>query len=82
MICDDLPGLQVVAAGGAGVCVDFQDSEALTSSLLHIDAHYERYSAAAAQFFETVDTTTTISAIARRIGCQNERWHIDEIDIS
>ncbi len=67
MICDDLPGLQVVAAGGAGVCVDFQDSEALTSSLLRIDTHHERYSAAAAQFFETVDTTATIAAIVRNI---------------
>jgi hypothetical protein len=67
MICDDLPGLHVVAAGGAGVCVDFQDSEVLMSSLLHIDAHHERYSAAAAQFFETVDTTATITAILRNI---------------
>jgi len=42
MISDDLPGLQVVAAGGAGVCVDFQDSKALMSSLLHIDVQLER----------------------------------------
>jgi hypothetical protein len=67
MICDDLPGLQAVATGGAGVCVDFQDSEALTSSLLRIDAHHERYSAASAQFFESVDTTVTIAAIVRKI---------------
>jgi hypothetical protein len=68
MICDDLPGLQMVATEGAGVCVDFQDSEALISSLLHIDAYHERYSSTAAQFFETVDMTATISAIVRGIG--------------
>lgn len=64
MLCNDIPGLtETVGKAGAAECVDFRSSEAIAQALRRIEAHYDRYSQAATDFYDQTDNAATIHAI-------------------
>lgn len=65
MLCNQIPGLtETVGKAGAAECVDFRDADQVIQAIHLIDANYERYSAAAEQFYRSTDNAQTMGKIA------------------
>jgi hypothetical protein len=68
LICNNLPALQfAVGDRNAGVCVDMNDQLQIESALLTIDNHYEQFSRAAKQLYDSVDIRDIIRQIMNGI---------------
>lgn len=64
MLCNAIPGLtETVGKFGAAECVDFCNVDQVIQAIHKIDSHYERYSAAATQFYSGTDNTQTMQEI-------------------
>lgn len=53
---NDLPGLEyTIGRAGAGVCVDFDDVEAIRKGISDIENNYEKYSNNSLKFYDSID---------------------------
>ena len=69
---NDLPGLEyTVGQAGAGVCVDFDNVEAIKDGIRRIERHYDEYSNNAKKFYESVDLEKLLKSIVNSIVSEN-----------
>lgn len=68
VLANDVSGLRsTIGANRAGICVDFNDAQAIAAAIADIDADYEGFSARARAFFEQVDNLAMTREVLRRL---------------
>lgn len=74
MIGRDIPGLRyTIGIGNAGVCVDFNDAEAVCSALKEIESNYDLYSANAELFYDSTNVSEVFQTMMDRVNMQHEK---------